>query len=125
MSTCARFRVAAYYQNTAFAADPVLELERIFRSAFYVGPLREYPKRLYSWSGELPDHVGARGDRAIEAVLAGGDRSFNWKSKQKTKSLPAVVAERLRDMRLIHEFQIKASAANQRSCFCPSPGVIV
>src|SRR5690606_23479987 len=36
--------VAAYYQNAAFASDFVLELERMLKSVFYVGPLREYPK---------------------------------------------------------------------------------
>jgi predicted ATPase len=106
--------VAAYYQNAAFAADFVLELERMLRSVLYVGPLREYPKRLYLWSGEVPDHVGARGDRAIEAILAAGDRAFNWKPKQKTKTLPQLVAERLRSMGLIHEFQIKALGPHRK-----------
>ena len=53
-----------YYQNTTFASDLVLQLERMLRSVLYVGPLREYPRRLYLWSGEIPDHVGAKGDRA-------------------------------------------------------------
>lgn len=97
----------AYYQNTAFVSDLVLQLERMLRSVFYVGPLREYPKRLYLWSGELPDHVGVKGDRAIEAILAAGDRAFNLKPKQKTKPLAALVAERLRSMGLIREFQVK------------------
>lgn len=99
--------VAAYYQNAAFASDFVLELERLLKSIFYVGPLREYPKRLYLWSGEVPDHVGAKGERAVEAILAAQGRSFNWKAKQKTKTLPIVVAERLRAMGLIHDFQVK------------------
>jgi predicted ATPase len=99
--------VAAYFQNTAFAADLVLELERLLRSVLYVGPLREYPRRLYLWSGEIPDHVGTKGDRAIEAILAAGDRHFNLRPKQKTKYLPALVAERLRDMGLIREFEVK------------------
>jgi predicted ATPase len=99
--------VAAYYQNAAFAADLVLELERMLKGVFYVGPLREDPKRLYLWSGEIPDHVGRRGDRAIEAILASGDRAFNWKPKQRTRPLPQLVAERLRNMGLIHEFQVK------------------
>ena len=99
--------VAAYYQNAAFAADLVLELERLLMSVFYVGPLREFPKRLYLWSGEVPDHVGFRGDRAIEAILASGDRGFNLKAKQKMKLLPALVAERLRTMGLIEEFQVE------------------
>lgn len=99
--------VQAKYQNAAFSADFVLELERALKSIFHVGPLREYPKRLYLWSGEVPEHVGARGDRAVEAILAAGNRSFNWKSKQKTKSLPEIVAERLRSMGLIHDFRIQ------------------
>ncbi|MBK6940547.1 MAG: DUF3696 domain-containing protein [Planctomycetes bacterium] len=104
----------AYYQNTAFAADLVLQLERMLRSLFYVGPLREYPKRLYLWSGEIPDHVGIKGDRAIEAVLAAGDRAFNWKHKQKTKPLAELVAERLRSMGLIREFQVKALGEHRK-----------
>lgn len=99
--------VAAYYQNAAFASDFVLELERMLKSVFYVGPLREYPKRLYLWSGEVPDHVGAKGERAVEAILAAQNRSFNWKPKQKTKTLPVIVAERLKAMGLIHDFQVK------------------
>ena len=98
--------VAAYYQNTAFTADFVLELERMLKSIFYVGPLREYPKRLYLWSGEVPDHVGVKGERAVEAILAAQDRSFNWKSKQRTKTLPVMVADRLKSMGLIHDFRI-------------------
>lgn len=99
--------VAAYYQNAAFASDFVLELERALKSLFYVGPLREYPKRLYLWSGEVPDHVGIKGERAVEAILAAQGRTFNWKAKQKTKALPLVVAERLKAMGLIHEFQVR------------------
>jgi predicted ATPase len=99
--------VTAYYQNTAFVSDLVLELERLLGSVFYVGPLREYPKRLYLWSGETPDHVGVRGDRAVEAILAAGDRSFNWKPKQRTKPLVELVGERLRSMDLIRDFEVK------------------
>lgn len=99
--------VAAYYQNAALASDLVLELERMLKSLYYVGPLREYPKRLYLWSGEVPDHVGIKGERAVEAILAAGDRSFNWKPKQKTKPLPQLVAERLKSMGLIDDFKVK------------------
>lgn len=99
--------VAAYYQNAAFASDLVLELERMLKSLFYVGPMREYPKRLYLWSGEEPEHVGIKGERAIEAILAAGDRSFNWTAKQKKKPLPQLVAERLKVMGLIYDFQVK------------------
>jgi predicted ATPase len=82
-------------------------MERMLRSIFYVGPLREYPKRLYLWSGETPDHVGVKGDRAVEAILAAGERAFNWKPKQKTKHLDRLVAEQLHLMGLIRDFKVK------------------
>jgi hypothetical protein len=106
--------VAARYQNAAFASDLVLELERMLRSIFYVGPLREHPRRLYLWSGDVPDHVGIRGDRAVEAILAAQDRSFNWTAKAKTKTLPTVVAERLRTMGLIQDFQVKGLGQHRK-----------
>ena len=99
--------VAAYYQNTAFAADLVLELERLLRSVFYVGPLREYPKRLYLWSGEVPDHVGARGDRATSVLSSAIARQLEADAKDEVA--PAVVATTPRHG-LIHEFQVKALA---------------
>lgn len=99
--------VAAYYQNAAFAADFVLELERALKSVFYVGPLREYPKRLYLWSGEVPEHVGVKGERAVEAILAAQSRSFNWKAKQRLKPFPELVAERLKSMGLIEYFKVR------------------
>ncbi len=104
----------AHYQNTAFLSDLVLELERMLKSVFYVGPLREYPKRLYLWSGETPDHVGVKGDRAVEAILAAGERTFNWKPKQRTKPLAGLVAERLRSMHLISDFQVKQLGAHRK-----------
>lgn len=99
--------MAAYYQNSAFASDLVLELERMLKSIFYVGPVREYPKRLYLWSGEIPDHVGVSGEDTVDAILAASDRSFSWRPKQKPKPLPQLVAERLKSMGLIHDFQLK------------------
>lgn len=104
----------AYFKNTAFASDLVLELERMLKSVLYVGPLREYPKRLYLWSGEVHTHVGERGDRAVEAILASDSRAFNWKPKQKTKSLPLLVAERLKQMGLIHEFRIAPIGSHRK-----------
>lgn len=99
--------VAAYFRNAAFTSDFVLELERLLESVHYLGPLRDYPKRVYGWSGEVPDHVGVKGERAIEALLAAHDRSFNWKPKQKANALQVVVAERLKAMGLLHSFRVE------------------
>jgi predicted ATPase len=106
--------VTAYYQNTAFASDLVLELERLLRGLYYVGPLREHPRRLYLWSGEVPDHVGARGDRAIEAILAAGERMFNFSKRQKFRPLAGLVAERLQSMQMISDFQVKQLGSHRK-----------
>lgn len=104
----------AYYQNTAFLSDLALQIERMLRSIYYVGPLREYPRRLYLWSGEVPDHVGERGDRAIESILAASERAYNFKPKQRTKTLEELVAERLESMKLIHSFDVRRLGKNRK-----------
>lgn len=104
----------AYYQNTAFLSDLALQIERMLRSIYYVGPLREYPRRLYPWSGEVPDHVGERGDRAIESILAASERAYNFKPKQRTKTLEELVAERLESMKLIHSFDVRRLGKNRK-----------
>ncbi|HOY68951.1 MAG TPA: DUF3696 domain-containing protein [Candidatus Ozemobacteraceae bacterium] len=99
--------VAAYFQNAMFATDFVLQFEKMLRSIFYVGPLRETPKRLYMWSGEVPDHVGTKGDRAIEAILAAGDRRFNLKEKSRSRQLAELVAAWLKKIGMIRDFRVK------------------
>lgn len=96
----------AYYQNLRVASDLALSLEEALRSVFHLGPLREPPRRSYRWSGEAPDHVGARGDRFIEAILAGAARKYNWRPREKKLSLEAVVAWYLHDMGLIADFKV-------------------
>ncbi|NJK31557.1 MAG: DUF3696 domain-containing protein [Deltaproteobacteria bacterium] len=103
-----------YYQNTAFLADFNLQLEWFLSSIFYVGPLREYPKRLYLWSGEEPDHVGKTGNRAIEALLAGQDRRINRGSGTHYQDLQIIVARWLKQMGLISEFEVRPIAQNRK-----------
>ncbi|MHB1222856.1 MAG: DUF3696 domain-containing protein [Gemmatimonadaceae bacterium] len=104
----------AYYQNTAFLSDLVLALQEQMRSIFHVGPLREYPGRVYLWSGEARQHVGERGERAVEAILAARDRSFNLKPKERLRTLEQLVAERLEAMGLIDSFSIRPIAPGRR-----------
>ncbi len=104
----------AYFQNTGFVADLGLELTRLLESIHYVGPLREVPRRLYPWSGETPIHVGTKGERAVEAILAAKGRSFNLGGKQHYRSLDVLVAERLKQMGLIRDFVVKAVARGRK-----------
>lgn len=104
----------AYYQNTGFVSDLTLRLQEMMKSILHVGPLREPPNRFYIWSGEQHLHVGQRGERAVEAILASRDRRFNWKPKQHLRSLEALVAERLRKMGLIHSFEVSPIAEHRK-----------
>ncbi|HBL31433.1 MAG TPA: DUF3696 domain-containing protein [Acidobacteria bacterium] len=104
----------AYFQNTGFVADLGLELTRLLEGIHYVGPLREYPRRLYSWSGETPLHVGTKGERAVEAILAAKDRRFNLGGKQHYKPLDVFIAERLKQMELISDFVVRPVADGRK-----------
>lgn len=106
--------VSAWYRNTAFTDDLVLELERLLRSVVSLGPLREPPRRLYVGTGETPRHVGHRGEKTIEALLAAGRRSFRLRAGQKPKTLQELVAERLLAMGLIHDFAVEAVSRSGR-----------
>ncbi len=47
-------------------------------NVFYLGPLRDYPKRAYFPSGEAPQDVGIRGERAVDVL---------WFSEQKDQKI--------------------------------------
>ena len=104
----------AYYQNTAFLADTVLSLESQFRRLFYVGPLRGYPERSYVWSGEEPEHVGIRGERAIEALLAARDRRISPGRQKRKRPFQEIVARWLKDLGLIESFQVRPIAKGRK-----------
>ncbi len=95
------------FQNLAFVADLTLELEEQLAALAYLGPLRERPVRLYRWSGEEPGHVGWRGERTVEALLAGQSRSFNMKPHRALKPLQVLVAEWLKRLGVIDSFSVK------------------
>lgn len=63
-----------YYQESEFLSDLPLAFEQLFQKIFYLGPLREYPQRLYTWAGERPSDVGLKGEQAIPALLAAKDQ---------------------------------------------------
>ena len=104
----------AYYQNTAFVSDLALRLQELMKSVYHVGPLREYPNRTYLWSGEQHQHVGQRGERAVEAILAARERRFNLKPRERLRSLERLVAERLQIMNLIHSLEVRPIAEGRK-----------
>lgn len=44
-------------------------IETSFNQLYYIGPLREYPKRLYVVSGERPQDVGLSGEKSLEVLI--------------------------------------------------------
>ncbi len=104
-------QVITYYQNTGFLPDLQRELEDQFSRVFYLGPLREYPKRRYVWSGSEPIDVGRRGERAIDALLAARDRKpdnyINRGKRKRRWTLDRMLAHWLKEMDLIHDFSVE------------------
>lgn len=85
-----------------------VEYESLMDRIFYLGPLREYPRREYSWTGAAPSDVGLRGERTVEAILAAtanGERR-NLGPRKKYRPFQAAIAHWLRDLGLVDEFSI-------------------
>lgn len=102
-------QVRAYYQNASFLSDLELQFEELFTRMFYLGPLREYPKRQYSWAGTQPADMGRRGERVVDALLASreaGARISRGRGR-KRQTLEERVAEWLQDLGLIHSFEVR------------------
>jgi len=99
--------VVAYYQNAEFVKQLNFQHETLFKSIFYLGPLRSKADRLYSWSGITPESVGYSGENTIAAVLASRGRKISLGYKKVAKPLELLVAESLKRMGLIDNFEIK------------------
>ena len=105
-------QVKAYFQNAGFLADLELAFEEFFSHVYYLGPLREYPQRRYTWAGAEPADMGRRGERAVDALLAARERGAmiaRGRGRQKM-SLETYVAFWLKELGLIHDFSVEAIA---------------
>jgi hypothetical protein len=99
-----------YFQNASFLSDLILEVayeEQIDR-IYYLGPLREYPRRDYLWARSRPQDVGLRGDKAIDAILAAtaAKETRNLRYKTAHRPFQSMIAYWLREMGLIYDFEV-------------------
>ena len=105
-------QVKSYYQNAGFLSDFELMFEELFSRIYYLGPLREHPKRQYFWTGEQPADVGQRGEKAIDALLSSreGSEKISRGRGVKRFTLEEYVAYWLRHLELIDSFKVESLA---------------
>ena len=86
----------------------VADYEKLMDRIHYLGPLRNYPQREYTWSGGSPYDVGPRGESTINAILAASEKgkTYPMKKGSRKRSFQEVVAMRLKEMGLIHSFSV-------------------
>lgn len=101
-------QVKAYYQNAGFLSDFQLALEDLFAKVYYLGPLREYPQRQYTWAGAQPADMGRRGEKVVDAILASRDRKekISRGRGRQGLTLEEYVAHWLKELNLIHSFKV-------------------
>ncbi len=102
-------QVRAYYQNASFLSDLELQFEQLFSRVFYLGPLRDYPKRQYQWAGAQPADMGRRGERVVEALLASRESGVTYSLGRgiKRQTLEQRVAWWLKELELISSFEVR------------------
>lgn len=105
-------RTLLRYQNADFLADFALRTERILEQLYFLGPLRQPPRRSYQWSGDTLPDVGAQGQYAIPALLAATaqDRKLNRGLKQRVLRFDKFIASWLADLRVIDSFTVQPVA---------------
>lgn len=98
----------AYFQNASFLGDLQLAFEKLFTRLFYLGPLRDFPRRHYVWTGSQPADMGRRGERAVDALLASREqgRYISLGYRRPKKTLEERVAYWLKELGLIHSFNV-------------------
>lgn len=106
----------ARFQNADFLNDLALQLEAALNGLYYLGPLREYPRRIYTWSGETPESVGQKGELAIPAILAARaqGRLLNRGPKRRQHGFDEFIAKWLEDLGVIDSFSVKSVAEGRK-----------
>jgi len=107
-------QVYAQYKNAGFLSEFQLAFEKLFGTLYYLGPLREFPRRYYGWNGSEPTDMGQRGERVVEALLAARERgpyiSTGPGRGHKLQTLEERIAYWLKELGLIHDFRVEPIA---------------
>ena len=105
----------SYYQNSDFLGDFEFAYENLMDSIYYLGPLREYPRREYHWAGASPSDVGQRGERAVDAILAATRDQEMRRLRPPARGVQRrpfqkVIAHWLNELGLIRDFHLEEIA---------------
>ena len=104
-------QVNAYFQNSGFLSDLQLEFEKLFGKVYYLGPLRDYPQRQYTWAGAKPFDMGRRGEQVIDALLSSKGKTKISRGTGKQKyTVEEYVAYWLKELGLIDNFRVEEIA---------------
>ena len=101
------YEAMQFYSHTDYLLDLEFELERRMRFLHYLGPLREYPQRTYSWSGEKPTDVGLKGELAIHSLLAGGSQKVYKRGRGRYGTLMSRVTKWLVELDLAASLDLR------------------
>jgi predicted ATPase len=106
----------ARFQNAGFLADFAWAFESMLSRVYFLGPLREAPRRIYQWSGEAPEDLGSRGEYTIAAILAAEaqGRKLNLGPHKRLRSFPEIIAGALKQLGVIADFSVKPVAAGRK-----------
>lgn len=101
-----------YYRNAGFLADLQLAFEERLRHVYYLGPLRAYPERRYTWANVQPTDMGRAGASAVDAILASREREEKISRGRGYPrfTIEEYVAHWLKELGLIHAFRIESIA---------------
>lgn len=106
----------ARFQNADFLADFALEFEAVLNRLYFLGPLRDHPRRMYQWSGDRPESVGMKGEFAVAAILAASaeKREINRGSGERLSFFGPFIAKWLKDLGMIDSFSVKSLSEGRK-----------
>ena len=82
-----------------------VQLGRLLQRLYYLGPLRQYPRRIYSWTGGTPSLIDPDGANTMEMLIS---------SARNDGTLLNKTENRLRSLDLVDGFSVKPIDQDQR-----------
>ena len=102
------YEAVDFYRDTEYLRFLEFLFDWKLSQLYYLGPLREYPRRQYTWGGERPSNVGLKGELVVPALIAGKNQKV-YESERKTKlnGLQARIAQWLVELDLAYDFKVQ------------------